>query len=89
MISQREEKEAIIRGFGRDSKDTGSSEVQVALLTKDIEQLTEHCKTHEKDFSSKRGLTNKVFQRKRLLSYLECTDHAKYKQLVDKLGLRK
>lgn len=89
MILKQEEKGVIIRGFGRDPKDTGSPEVQVALLTKDIEHLTGHCKIHGKDFSSKRGLTKKVFQRKRLLSYLERIDQAKYKQLVDKLGIRK
>ncbi len=89
MALQREEKEILVREFGKGPNDTGSSEVQVALLTKDIKQLTEHCKEHKKDFGSRRGLIQKVCDRKKLLKYLERTDEAKYRQLIGKLGLRK
>lgn len=89
MALERAEKEKIMQEFGKTQQDTGSSEVQVALLSKDIDQLTEHCKEHKKDFGSRRGLIKKVCQRKKLLQYLERTDEAKYKQLISKLGLRK
>lgn len=89
MTVQRAEKGKLIREFGKSPNDTGSSEVQIALLTKDIEQLTEHCKEHKKDFGSRRGLIQKVCDRKALLKYLERTDEQKYKQLISKLGLRK
>ncbi len=89
MAVQREEKEKIVRDFGKDSSDTGSTEVQVALLTKDILQLTDHCKENKKDFSSRRGLIKKVCQRKGLLLYLGRTNEEKYKELIGKLGLRR
>lgn len=89
MVLQREEKAKIISDFGQNAQDTGSSEVQVALLTKHILDLTSHCKTNPKDFSARRGLLNMVCQRKNLLRYLERTNEAKYKQLISKLGLRK
>ena len=89
MALERTEKEKIMQEFGKTPQDTGSSEVQVALLSKDITQLTEHCKEHHKDFGSRRGLIRKVCERKKLLKYLERTDEAKYKQLISKLGLRK
>lgn len=89
MALERIEKEKIVQEFGKTPQDTGSSEVQVALLSKDIKQLTEHCKEHHKDFGSRRGLIRKVCERKKLLKYLERTDEPKYKQLISKLGLRK
>ena len=89
MALNRETKEKIMREFARSSEDTGSSEVQVALLSKDIDQLTEHCQKNPKDFGSRRGLLQKVNQRKKLLQYLEQTNEDQYKQLIGKLGLRK
>ena len=89
MALERAEKEKITQEFGKNPKDTGSSEVQIALLSKDIIQLTEHCKANHKDFGSRRGLIQKVCDRKRLLKYLERTDEAKYKELIGKLGLRR
>ncbi len=89
MALDRAEKAKIMQEFGKGPQDTGSSEVQVALLSKDINQLTEHCKEHHKDFGSRRGLIRKVYERKKLLKYLERTDEGAYKQLISKLGLRK
>ena len=89
MALEREEKEKIQQEFGKTAQDTGSTEVQIALLSKDITQLTEHCRQNHKDFGSRRGLIKKVSQRKKLLKYLERTDEAQYKQLISKLGLRK
>lgn len=89
MVTQNENKTNVIKEFGRNPKDTGSSEVQVALLTKAIDQLTIHCQANAHDFSSKRGLLKKVCQRRKLLSYLERTNDKAYKALIGKLGLRK
>lgn len=89
MVLQKEEKTKVIESFGQNAQDTGSAEVQVALLTKRINDLTGHCKINPKDFSSRRGLLNMVCQRKRLLRYLEHTNEVKYKELISKLGLRK
>ncbi len=89
MVLQREEKTKIISDFGQNAQDTGSAEVQIALLTKHITDLTGHCQANPKDFSSRRGLLKMVCQRKRLLRYLEQTNEKKYKQLISKLGLRK
>lgn len=86
---ERKEKETIVQDYGKNAQDTGSTEVQIALLSKDIDQLTEHCQQHQKDFSSRRGLIHKVNQRKRLLHYLERTNEQGYKELINKLGLRK
>ncbi|HHV78919.1 MAG TPA: 30S ribosomal protein S15 [Firmicutes bacterium] len=82
-------KKEIIEAFRRHPTDTGSPEVQVALLTARIEQLTEHLKNHKKDFHSRRGLLKMVGHRRALLQYLERTDVERYRQLLDKLGLRK
>ena len=79
----------IIKKFQRDDKDTGSSEVQVALLTARINDLTGHFKTHVKDHHSRRGLLKLVSQRRRLLDYLKRTDNTKYADLIKSLGLRK
>ncbi len=81
-------KSEIIKTYGRTEKDTGSTEVQVALLTERINTLTEHLKVNKKDNHSRRGLLKMVGKRKRLLSYLEKTDIEKYRDIKAKLGLR-
>lgn len=75
--------------FGRNEKDTGSSEVQIALLTERINQLSLHFKTHKKDHHSRRGLLKIVSQRRRLLDYLKSKDVARYGALIQELGLRR
>jgi small subunit ribosomal protein S15 len=82
------EKKAVIKGYGQNEHDSGSVEVQVALLTSDINKLTEHFKTHVKDLHSRRGLIRKVNLRRKLLSYLEKKDLERYRKLVGKLKLR-
>ncbi|MDD9897380.1 MAG: 30S ribosomal protein S15 [Candidatus Melainabacteria bacterium] len=89
MPITKEQKQSCIDKFGDNPKDTGKTEVQVAILTKDIEQLTEHLKANKKDANSKRGLFLKVGKRKRLLSYLRDKDIARYRDLISQLGLRK
>jgi small subunit ribosomal protein S15 len=79
----------IVKKFQRTANDTGSSEVQIALLTARINDLTEHFKVHVKDHHSRRGLLKLVSQRRRLLNYLKRTDEAKYASLIKELGLRK
>lgn len=88
MALTKEQKQAIVAEFGKDSKNTGSTEVQIALLTAEIKQLNEHLSYHIHDFSSRRGLLTKVGQRRSLLNYLEAKDTDAYKALCDKLGLR-
>lgn len=82
------EKAKIIDDFGLSEKDTGSPEVQIALLTEDIRRLTEHFKSHAKDHHSRRGLIRKVNLRRRLLAYLKTKDIARYRQIVERAGLR-
>lgn len=82
-------KQEIIANFQTHEGDTGSPEVQVALLTERINQLTEHLKTHKKDNHSRRGLYKMVGQRRGLLKYLETVDIERYRALIEKLGLRK
>ena len=84
-----ERKQEIINQYRRDEKDTGSSEVQIALLTERINELTEHLKIHKKDNHSRRGLLKMVGKRRNLLNYLAKKDEEAYKDLVKKLGLRK
>lgn len=84
-----EQKSAVIKDFARKDGDTGSPEVQIALLTTRINELTEHLKTHQKDHSSRRGLLKLVGRRNALLKYLTRTDRPKYLQVIAKLGLRK
>ena len=79
----------IIEEHARGANDTGSPEVQVALLTGRIEQLTEHFKTHKKDHHSRRGLLQLVNRRRSLLDYLKRKDNERYKALIEKLGLRR
>lgn len=81
-------KSSIKNDFQRHDKDSGSAEVQVALLTRRITDLSDHFKTHAKDFSSRRGLLRMVSRRRRLLDYLKQTDSPGYQKLVQKLGLR-
>jgi small subunit ribosomal protein S15 len=85
----KEKKERLIREYRMHDKDTGSPEVQIALLTERINQLTEHLKGHAKDFSSRKGLLNLVGQRRSLLDYLKDTDLDGYRKIVEELGLRK
>ncbi|HPC47295.1 MAG TPA: 30S ribosomal protein S15 [Deltaproteobacteria bacterium] len=86
---QAEEKRKIIDQFKRHDTDTGSPDVQVAILTKRINDLTEHFKVHKKDFHSRRGLLMLVGQRRRLLNYLRDRDIKRYRELVQALNLRK
>jgi len=83
------QKNEIIQQFRGHETDTGSPEVQVALLTKQIERLTAHFRTHMKDHSSRRGLLRMVGQRRRLLDYLRGIDHQRYRSLIERLGLRR
>ena len=85
----KERKTEIIKNFGRDEKDTGSSEVQIALLTERINELTEHLKVRKKDNHSRRGLLQMVGKRRNLLNYLSKNDLPKYREVVEKLNLRK
>jgi small subunit ribosomal protein S15 len=89
MATTKEQKAGLISQFKRAEKDTGSPEVQIALLTSRINYLTEHMRTHKKDFSSRRGLLKLVSQRAGLLQYMRQTDRAKYLEVIAKLGLRK
>lgn len=85
---QKDKKHAVIEEFKTHEKDTGSPEVQVAILTERIRELTEHLKVHQKDFHSRRGLLKMVGSRRRLLRYLMNKDFNRYKTLIEKLGLR-
>lgn len=88
MIS-KEKKQDIIAKYGRTPEDTGSPEVQIALLTERITELTEHLKANKKDHHSRRGLLKMVGQRRGLLEYLKKTDIQGYRNLIERLGLRK
>ena len=85
----KERKQEIINTYKREENDTGSPEVQIALLTERINELTEHLKVHKKDNHSRRGLLKMVGKRRNLLNYLAKKDEEAYKELVKKLGLRK
>jgi small subunit ribosomal protein S15 len=89
MALLKEQKSALISEYRRGETDTGSPEVQVAVLTKRIEELTEHLKTHVKDHHSRRGLLQMVGQRRRLLDYLKREDVERYRTLIARLGLRR
>ncbi len=89
MALSAERKKEIIEKFKTHSSDTGSPEVQVALLTERINYLTEHFKVHKKDHASRRGLLKLVGQRRRLLDYLKSKDLERYRRLIGELGLRK
>ena len=85
----KDDKATIVADFGKDGADTGSTEVQIALLTKRIEDLSEHFKSHKKDHASRRGLLKMVGTRRKLLRYLKRTNLDGYRELIAKLGLRK
>jgi len=85
----KEEKKKVIEKFKTHENDTGSSEVQIAILTKKINKLNEHLKANKKDHHSRRGLVIMVGKRKRLLGYLKNNDVNKYKKIIEELGLRK
>ena len=89
MPLSKEKKIELMKEFGKDAKDTGSTEVQIAMLTERINELTEHFKTHKKDHASRRGLLKLVGQRRRLTNYLKRKDLESYRALIKKLGLRK
>ena len=84
-----EKKQELVRDFRLHESDTGSPEVQVALLTERINHLAEHLRTHEKDHTSRRGLLKMVGKRSALLKYLTSTDRTRYRRLIERLGLRK
>ena len=88
-MRSKESKAEIIAKYKRDEKDTGSPEVQIALLTERINELTEHLKVHKKDNHSRRGLLKMVGKRRNLLNYLAKKDVNRYREIVAKLGLRK
>ena len=85
----KERKQEIINEYKRDESDTGSPEVQIALLTQRINELTEHLKVHQKDNHSRRGLLKMVGKRRNLLNYLSKKDIQRYREIVEKLNLRK
>lgn len=85
----KDKKGKIIKKFRTHETDTGSPQVQIAILTEEIKELTGHLKTHRKDFSSRRGLLKKVAERRRLLKYLEREDAKVYAELIEALGLKK
>ncbi len=88
MLSKKE-KDALIRKYQVHKDDTGSPEVQIAILTKEIEQVSDHLKTHRKDNHSRRGLLKMVGNRRRLLRYLKNEDEKRYEKITDKLKLKK
>jgi small subunit ribosomal protein S15 len=89
MVITNEDKKKIIQNFGHSSQDTGSSAVQVALLTHKIVALTQHCKQHPKDYSTRRGLLQMVCNRKKLLMYLARVDETSYRSVIQRLELKK
>ena len=89
MSISQERKAELISEFGKNEKDSGSASVQVAILSERIRNLTEHLKDHKKDFGSRRGLLSMVGQRRSLLDYIKDSDVSAYKNLIEKLGLRR
>ena len=89
MALKKDEVASTVRKFGKNEKDTGASEVQIALLTQRISQLTEHCRQFKKDKSSQRGLLTLIGQRRRMLKYIQRSNLEKYRFLLKELGLRK
>lgn len=89
MVLEKERKREVISKYRLNEKDTGSPEVQIALLTERINSLTKHLETHKKDHHSRRGLLKMVGQRRRLLDYLESKDKKRYQKIVQELDLRK
>ena len=89
MALKTKEKIKIVKEVGANEKDTGSSEVQIALLSKEIDKLVSHLKKHTKDVHSKRGLIKMVIKRKKLLAYLKKTSEKRYSSIIKKIGLKK
>ena len=89
MAVAQDKRKTLVTDFATHKGDTGSPEVQVALITEKINHLTEHLKTHKKDFTSRRGLLMMVGQRSRLLKFLQSTDNERYQTLIKRLGIRK
>ena len=89
MALTKEQKAKLVKKFSKNEKDTGSAEVQIAILTEEIKELTEHCKVHIHDFHSRRGLLKKVGQRRNMLQYLAKKDVKRYREVIKALGLRK
>ncbi len=89
MVLTTQEKRTLIEQYRRNDKDSGGTEVQVAILTHEVRALTEHLKRHRKDFHTQRGLLKKVGRRNRLLGYLRRTEPTRYLELIEKLGLRR
>lgn len=88
MAVTKDRKAELIKQYGKDEKDSGSAQVQVALLTERIRQLTDHMKSHQKDFHTRRGLLMLVGKRRRLLSYIKSNDIEEYRTLIASLGIR-
>lgn len=89
MVMEKEEKTKVIEDFRLHESDSGSPEVQVALLTRRISEISDHLKTHKKDYASRRGLLMLVGRRSALLKYLNENDRERYRKLIERLGLRK
>ena len=89
MAITKERKAELVKTYGKNEQDTGSSKVQIAILTEEINDLTEHLKEHKHDFHSKRGLLMKVGKRRSLLDYLKSNDVVAYRELIKDLGIRK
>ena len=89
MAVTKERKAELVKKFGKNEKDSGATSVQIAILTEEINDLTEHLKVHIHDFHSKRGLLMKVGKRRSLLDYLKKNDVVQYRELIKKLNLRK
>ena len=89
MAISKERKAELVKKFGKNEKDTGATEVQIAILTEEINNLTEHLKNHIHDFHSKRGLQMMVGKRRSLLDYLKKTDIVSYRKTIEALGIRK
>ncbi len=89
MVMQNDEKTQVIEDYRLHEYDSGSPEVQVALLTRRISEISDHLKTHKKDYSSRRGLLKLVGRRSALLKYLSRTDRQRYQKLIERLGLRR
>ena len=89
MALTKEKKAELVKKFGKNEKDSGATEVQIAILTEEINELTEHLKVHIHDYHSKRGLLKKVGKRRSLLDYLKEKDIVKYRELINELNIRK
>lgn len=89
MALTKTQKDELVKKYARNEKDTGSAEVQIAILSEEIKELTEHLKVHKHDFHSRRGLLKKIGQRRNMLNYLAKKDVQRYRDVISKLGLRK